>query len=81
MVKAKEAEATGQAPTLAQPAEAPAAKSSKYCAVCTPLGKLCPNDYPITADWQDNSEEGKESQEQAKDKDNFSVCSDWDVDL
>ena len=62
-----------QAPTPTQPATAsaavlatqsPAAQSSyiqspKYCAICSPLGKLCPNEYPITADWPDDSEEGK----------------------
>ena len=51
-VKAKEAEATAssQAPTPTQTEEAPATQSptlplspdSKYCAVSTLLGKLCP---------------------------------------
>ena len=83
-VKAKEVTAAKEAPAPAQPAEAPASQSSgaqspKYNAVCTPLGKLCPSEYPITANWQDKLEE--ESQEQVKDKNNFSVCSDWDADL
>ena len=80
-VKAKEAEATKQAPTPAQPAKASAVQSPKYCKICNPLGKLCPNEYLITANWQDYSEKEEESQEQDKDKDNFSVCSDWDADL
>ena len=82
MVKAKEAEATAssQAPPPAQPAETPSAQSPKYCAVCIPLGKLCPNKYPVTSDWKDKCEEGEESQEQVKEE-NFSVCSDWDADL
>ena len=80
-VKAKEAEATKKAPTPAQPAEAPATQSQKYCAICSPLGKLCPSEYPITAEWQDNFEEGEESQEHVKDKDNFPACSDWNADL
>ena len=70
-VKAKKAEATKQAPTPAQPAKAQAAQSPNYCAICTPSGKLCPNEYPITADWQDNFKEGEENQEQAKEGDNF----------
>ena len=69
-VKAKETEAaaSNQAPTPTQPAEAPATQSpnlslspnTKYCAVCTPLGKLCPNEYPLTLDWEDNLEEEEE---------------------
>ena len=46
-----------------------------------PLGNLCPNEYPITVHRQDNFEEGQEYQEQVKDDDYFSVCSDWDADL
>ena len=56
-------------------------QSQKYCAICTPIGNLCPNEYFITAVWQDNSKKEDESQEQNKDKDNFSVVSDWDADL
>ena len=80
-VKAKEAEATKQAPTPAQPAKASATKSQKYCVICSPSGKLCPNEYPITADWSDDSEEGKETQEQNKVKDNLSDIEDWHGDL
>ena len=61
IVNAKEVETTKQAPTPAQPVEAPAAQSAKYCAVCIPLGKLCSSEYPITVDWQDNLEEGEQS--------------------
>ena len=68
-------------PTAAKSAEVPATQSPKYCVVCTPVGKLCPNEYPITSDWQDDLEEGEESQEQVKEEDNISVCSDWDADL
>ena len=39
-----------------------------------PLGKLCPNEYPIAVDWQEDFEKGKESQGQVKDEDKFSVC-------
>ena len=53
--KAKEAEATKHAPTPVQPAKVSAVQSPKYCAICSPLGKLCPNEYPITADWQNDS--------------------------
>ena len=53
MIRAKEASAAKQAPTSAQPAKASAAqchKSPKYCAICSPLGKLCPNEYAKMAD-------------------------------
>ena len=75
-------EAAKQAPTPTQPAAAQssAIQSPKYCAVCTPLEKLCPNEYPITGDWQNNHEEGEERQDHVKDDDNFSMCSDWDAD-
>ena len=55
MVRAKEAEAAKQAPTPAQPvmasakesaAESLAIQSPKYCAICTPLGKLFPVNIP-----------------------------------
>ena len=88
-VKVKEAEVTAasQAPTPTHPAEIPATQSytslslpdTKYCAVCIPLGKLCPNEYPITTDWD---EDPREEVEEGKDQDKvFSVCSDWDADL
>ena len=64
-------EAKKQAPTPTQPAKASTTQSPKYCAICTPLGKLCPSEYPITADWQDDSEKEEESQKQVKDDDNF----------
>ena len=95
-VKAKEAEATKQTPTPTQPttasvavqaAQYPATQSSdiqfpKYCAICSPLRKLCLSEYPITADWPDDSAEGKETQEQNKAKDNFfSDIEYWDGDL
>ena len=35
----------------------------------------------MTVDWQDNFEEGQESQEQVKDDDTFTVCSNWDANL
>ena len=66
-VKAKEAETTNQTPTPTQPTTASVTQSSdiqspKYCAICSPLGKLCPNEHPITANWPDDSKKGKETQ-------------------
>ena len=81
---AKKAEATKHAPTPSQPAEASATlslKSPKYCAICTPEGKLCPIEYPIKSDWPDDSEKEKESQEQNNVKDNFSDIKDSVADL
>ena len=45
------------------------------------LRKLCLNDYLITADWPDDSKEGKATQEQNKVEDNFSDIEIWDGDL
>ena len=84
--KAKEVEATAssQAPTPTPIAEVPAAQfptlplptETKYCAVCTPLEKLCPNKYPISLDWDKDLGEEEERKDQDKEEDNFSVCSD-----
>ena len=90
-VKAKEAETTKQAPIPDQLAKAlhqssvtqsSDIQSPKNCAIYTPTGNFCPNEYPIpiTADWPD-SEEKKESPEQNKNNENFSDIKDWDGDL
>ena len=81
-LKAKEAEATesSHTPTLTQPAEAPVTQSNtslsspdtKYCMVCTPLGKFCPSEYPITLDWDEDL--GEEEQKDQNKEGNFSVC-------
>ena len=42
---------------------------SKYCAICTPLGKTCPKDFPMSSDWDDEEEEDQ-VKDQSKDKDN-----------
>ena len=55
-----------------QPADAPANQSpnsplspdTKYCAICTPLGKLCPNEFPVSLDWNEDLKE-----EERKDQD------------
>ena len=89
-LRAKELEAAGsrQGPAHTQPADAPANQSSnsllspkeKYCAICTPLGKLHPNEFPGSQEWDEDSKE-KEGNGQDKGKDNFSAYSDWDTDL
>ena len=38
-----------------------------YCAVCTPLDRKCPSEFPAYQDWKDSKE--------------VSECSDWDADL
>ena len=52
-------------------------KSPKYCALCTPAGKLCPTEYlkPFKSDWSDDLEVGKDTQGQNKDEDNFFLIS------
>ena len=79
-LKAKEAEdtATSQTPTPSHPMEAPGIqppispippKHTKYCAICTPLGKICPNEFPMCLDWNDNEEEDEERKDQNKGED------------
>ena len=78
-----EAAASSPAPTPTQPADAPADQSSnsplspkiKYCAVCSLLGRLCPNEFPVTQDWEKDSKE-EEGNDQDIGEDNFSVCLD-----
>ena len=38
----------------------PNTENSKYCAICTPLGKICPSEFPMSLDWDDDEEEGKD---------------------
>ena len=57
----------------------PSYLDTKYCAVCTPLGKLYPNKYPITLNWKEDLKKEEERQEWVK-EDNYSVCSDLDAD-
>ena len=78
MIKEQEAEATKQAPSPAQPAEAPSSLSlnSLSTVLYVPYRKLCPIEYPIKADWPDTSKEEKKSQEENKDIDNFSDIED-----
>ena len=67
-LKAKEVAGatTSQAPTPIQPMETPAAQSptspippehTRYYATCTPLGKICPNNFPISLDWEEDDDE------------------------
>ena len=63
-----------ESPTL------PLSPDTKYCAVCTPLGKLCPNKFPVSQGWEEDYEE-EERKEQDKGEDNFSVYLDWGADL
>ena len=83
-----EAAASSEAPAPTQPADAPANQSpnpplspnAKYCAICTTLGKLHPNEFSVSQEWEEDSEEEKVN-DQDKGEDNFSVCLDWDSDL
>ena len=55
-------------------------KSLGYCAICTPVGKICPTEYPIPlkSDWSDSEEEEKDTNEQNKVEEEVQ---DWDSDL
>ena len=28
--------------------------NSKYCVICTPLGKICPKEFAMSLDWDDD---------------------------
>ena len=60
-LKAKEVAGTttSQAPTPSHPVNTPTMQSPtspiplehiKYCIICTPLGKICPNEFPMSSD-------------------------------
>ena len=65
MVKAKEVAGvtSSQDPMPSQPIEAPLTQSltspvppehTKYYAVCTPLGNICPKEYPMSLDLDED---------------------------
>ena len=74
-LKAKEVPGTttSEAPVPSQPMKTTAAQSStspvtpehtKYCAICTPLGKIYPNKFPMSSGWdKDNEKERKDQNE------------------
>ena len=75
MLKAKEAESStpSQAPAPSQSVNTPVVQCStspiplehtKYYVICTPLGNICPNEYPMCSDWnKDLKEEDRKNQE------------------
>ena len=74
-LKAKEVAGTGQAPAPSRPVEAPVTESptspippehTKYYAICTPLGKICLNEYPMSLDWDEDLEEGERKNQERK---------------
>ena len=86
-MRAKELEAIAYRQAHAKQAHALADKfpkssffPEKDCsAVCIPIGRLCPSEFPGCQDWEDY--EGEDGNNQGKGKDNFSECLDWDADL
>ena len=88
-LKTKEAEATAPsqdpAPTKLADASADQSPNSslspdkKYYAICTPSGKLWPNEFPVSQDREEDFEE-EEAKDQDK-EDNLSVNLDWEADL
>ena len=75
-VKEAEAAASSQASTPTQLAEAPATQSpssplspdTKYCIICTILGKICPNEYPMSSDWDKDLKEQEWKNQEAEDQ-------------
>ena len=79
MLKAKEVEGatSSQAPTYCQPMNTPVAQSptspvplehTKYGAICTQLGKVCPNEFPMSSDCNEDDEEELKDQNKGKDQ-------------
>ena len=85
-MRANELKAPAYREAHANEASTSARKSSKssftpdqdYCAVCTPLGRKCPNKFPGCQGWEDYKEDGYN---QGKGEDDLSECSDWNADL
>ena len=72
-ITAKEVAATAssQAPPGTQSHISPLSPDTKYCAICSPLGKICPNKYPMSLDWdEDLKEQERKNQEIEDQKDN-----------
>ena len=75
----KEVAGAREAPAPSQPMEAPVAQSPtspippntehiKYCVICIPLGKICPNEYPMSSDWDENLEEEERKNQEIEDQ-------------
>ena len=77
-MRAKELEATASRQAPSKLARTSANKypnlslfpEDKYCAICTPLGKLCHRKFPGSQDWEDSKED--KGNDQGKGEDNFS---------
>ena len=90
-LKIKEAEGAlaSQASAPRQSIEAPAAQSptapispdTKYCATCTPVGRNCPNEFPVSSDWDDNLGEEERKDQDKRGGNEFPEFLDWDENL
>ena len=38
---------------------------SKYCVICTPLGKICPEEFAMSSDWDEEEEYNAKDKDQA----------------
>ena len=76
MLKGKEVTGASQAQHLASkwkhqlcsPYFTLTSEHTKYCAICTPLGKMCPNEYSMSLDWDEDLEEDKRKNQEIKDQ-------------
>ena len=52
----------------------------KYCALCTPTGRQCLNNYllPIHPEWSNSEEEEKDLNKQIREEDEKQEMEDWD---
>ena len=48
------------------PAPVKIAEHSKYCAVCTTLGKICPEEFAMSSDWDEEEDQGKGKEKDQK---------------
>ena len=45
----------------------PNTERTKYCAIFTPLGKICPTEFPMSSDWdEDDKEEERKDQNEGE---------------
>ena len=57
-------------PSILSPTSAVPPEHTKYCAICTQLGKICPKEFPMSLDWDDNDEEEGKDQNKGEDQNN-----------
>ena len=55
---------TPSPPSLAAPIKI--TKHSKYCTICTPLGRICPKEFAMSSDWNEDDDQAKDKEKDQK---------------